>query len=274
MPNGFTKFSGTFSFLCGVFLLISARAATPAPAAVLSPAILRCEYAVNPMGVDTPDPRLFWTVESSERGQKQTAYEILAASSPELLARDTGDLWDSGKVATNETIQIPYAGRPLESSQPVFWKVRVWDANGKVSAWSRPAAWTMGVLKPSDRSAKWIAGATNWETLLLRREFAVKTGLKRALIHVCGLGQYELSLNGKKVGDDLLTPGWSKYDRTCLYDTRDITPLLRQGRNAAGLLLGNGMYNVHGGRYTKFQGSFGPLQAIAQLPPRICRWFG
>ena len=217
------------------------------------------------MGVDTPDPRLFWTVESSERGQKQTAYEILAASSPELLARDTGDLWDSGKVATNETIQIPYAGRPLESSQPVFWKVRVWDANGKVSAWSRPAAWTMGVLKPSDRSAKWIAGATNWETLLLRREFAVKPGLKRALIHVCGLGQYELSLNGKKVGDDLLTPGWSKYDRTCLYDTRDITPLLRQGRNAAGLLLGNGMYNVHGGRYTKFQGSFGPLQAIAQL---------
>ena len=123
----------------------------------------------------------------------------------------------------------------------------------------------MGVLKPSDWNAKWIAGATNWETLLLRREFIVKPGLKRALIHVCGLGQYELSLNGKKVGDDLLSPGWTKYDRTCLYDTRDITSLLRQGPNAAGLLLGNGMYNVHGGRYTKFKGSFGPLQAIAQL---------
>ena len=99
----------------------------------------------------------------------------------------------------------------------------------------------------------------------VRREFAVKPGLHRALIHVCGLGQYELSLNGKKVGDDLLSPGWTKYDRTCLYDTRDIMPLLRQGRNAAGLLLGDGMYNVHGGRYTKFQGSFGPLRAIAQL---------
>jgi hypothetical protein len=265
MPNGFTKFSGTFSFLCALSLLLIAGMAIPAPAAILSPANLRCEYAVNPLGVDAPNPRLFWTVESSERGQKQTAYQILAASSPELLAKDNGDLWDSGKVATDETIQIPYAGRSLASSQPVFWKVRVWDANGNRSTWSCPAAWTMGILKSSDWNAKWIAGATNWETVLLRREFAVKPGLKRALVHVCGLGQYELSLNGKKVGDDLLSPGWTKYDRTCLYDTRDITPLLRPGRNAAGLLLGNGMYNVHGGRYTKFQNSFGPLRAIAQL---------
>jgi hypothetical protein len=217
------------------------------------------------MGVDAPNPRLFWTGESSQRGQKQTAFEILAATSPELLAKDNGDLWDSGKVTSNETIQIPYAGRPLESSQLVFWKVRVWDANGKMSAWSRPAAWTMGLLKPSDWNAQWIAGAANWETVLLRREFTVRPGLKRALIHVCGLGQYELSLNGKKVGDDLLSPGWTKYDRTCLYDTRNITPLLHQGQNAAGLMLGNGMYNVHGGRYTKFQGSFGPLKAIAQI---------
>jgi hypothetical protein len=261
------KFSGTSGFWCALSLLLTAGVSIPAKAA-LSPANLRCEYAVNPMGVDAPNPRLFWTVESSERGQKQTAYEILAASSPELLARNNGDLWDSGKVASNETIQIPYAGRPLKSSQPVFWKVRVWDANGNRSAWSCPAAWTMGILKPSDWNAKWIAGATNWETVLLRREFVVKPGLKRALIHVCGLGQYELSLNSKKVGDDLLSPGWTKYDRTCLYDTRDITLLLHQGRNAAGLLLGNGMYNVPTTRF-KPPGyepySFGTLQAIAQL---------
>ncbi len=261
------KFSGISSFWCALSLLLTAGASIPAKAA-LSPANLRCEYAVNPMGVDAPNPRLFWTVESKERGQKQTAYEILAASSPELLAQDKGDLWDSGKVASEETIQIPYVGRPLESSQPVFWKVRVWDANGSRSAWSCPAGWTMGILKPSDWNAKWIAGATNWETVLLRREFVVKPGLKRALIHVCGLGQYELSLNGKKVGDDLLSPGWTKYDRTCLYDTRNITPLLRKGRNVAGLLLGNGMYNVPATRfrppgYEPY--SFGPLQAIAQL---------
>jgi hypothetical protein len=267
MPNGFMKFSATFISFCALFLLLTAGTATPAKAA-LSPANLRCDYAVNPLGVDAPNPRLFWTVASSQRSQKQTAYEILAASSPELLAQDKGDLWNSGKVATDETIQIPYAGRTLESSQPVFWKVRVWDANGNRSAWSCPAGWTMGILKPSDWNAKWIAGATNWETVLLRREFAVKPGLKRALIHVCGLGQYELSLNGNKAGDDLLTPGWTKYDRTCLYDTRDITLLLHQGRNAAGLLLGNGMYNVPTTRF-KPPGyepySFGTLQAIAQL---------
>jgi hypothetical protein len=248
--------------------LLLGGATLSSPAASLSPANLRCEYAVNPLGVDAPNPRLFWTVESNQRGQKQTAYEILAASSPELLAKNMGDLWDSGRVASDETIQIPYAGRPLESSQPVFWKVRVWDANGKRSAWSRPAAWTMGILKPSDWNANWIAGATNWETVLLRREFAVKPGLKRALIHVCGLGQYEFSLNGKKVGDDLLTPGWTKYDRTCLYDTRDITTYLKRGKNAVGLELASGMYNVPATRfkppgYQRY--SFGPLQAIAQI---------
>jgi hypothetical protein len=235
--------------------------------ATLSPADLRCDYAVDPLGVDSPNPRLFWTVESKERGQKQTACQILVASSPGLLAKDQGDLWDSGKVASDETIQIPYAGQPLKSSQEVFWKVRVWDVNEKVSAWSKPAAWTMGLLNPNDWQAKWITfPTTNFETLLLRREFVVKPGLKRALVNVCGLGQYELTLNGKKTGDDFLSPGWTKYDKTCLYDTRDITSLLRQGRNAVGLLLGNGMYNVHGGaRFTKFKGSFGPLKAIAQI---------
>jgi alpha-L-rhamnosidase len=123
----------------------------------------------------------------------------------------------------------------------------------------------MGILSEADWQAKWIASPTNYETLLLRREFAVKPGLRRALIHVCGLGQYELTLNGAKVGDDLLAPGWTKYDKTCLYDTRDITSQLHAGQNAAGLFLGNGMYNVHAGRYTKFTGTFGPLKAIAQL---------
>ena len=105
------KFSGTSSFWCALSLLLTAGTAILAPASALSPANLRCEYAVNPLGVDAPNPRLFWTVESSQRGQKQMAYEILAASSPELLAKDNGDLWGSGKVASDETVQIPYAGR-------------------------------------------------------------------------------------------------------------------------------------------------------------------
>jgi alpha-L-rhamnosidase len=235
--------------------------------AALSPAKLRCEYVVNPMGVDSVAPRLFWIDESGERGQRQTGYQILVASSEKNLAADKGDLWDSGKVNSDETIQISYGGKELKSWQQVFWKVRAWDVSGKVSAWSKPANWTMG-LRPVDWTAKWIgASETNLASIILRREFVVKPGLVRALAAVCGLGQYEMSLNGKKVGDDFLSPGWTKYNRTCLYDLRDLTAGLKRGKNAVGIELGNGMYNVVSptNRFTKFRGSFGPQKGIAQI---------
>jgi hypothetical protein len=244
------------------------------------PTQLRCEDIANPMGVDVLQPRLSWIPQSSRRGARQTAYQILAADSEKNLARGDGDLWDSGKVDSDETIQILYAGAPLQSSQQVFWKARVWDQDGKISAWSKPASWTMGVLQnsngpPSSDSgaagwrAKWIGAAdTNIPSLLLRHEFVVKPGLRRALVHICGLGQYELTLNGKKAGDDFLSPGWSKYDKTCLYDTLDITGLLRDGKNAAGIELGNGMYDIVATRFMPPGGrrySFGPQKAIAQI---------
>ena len=107
----------------------------------------------------------------------------------------------------------------------------------------------------------------NIVSLLLRREFVVKPGLVRALVNICGLGQYELTLNGKKVGNDFLSPGWTEYDKTCLYDTRDITASLKRGKNAVGIELGNGMYNVSSGinRFTKFKRSFGPQKSIASI---------
>jgi hypothetical protein len=230
---------------------------------------LRCEYWTNPLGIDLPSPHLSWILESDKRGEAQTAYRILVSSSATLLAQDKGDLWDSGPVKSDETLGVSYAGQPLASSQPVFWKVRAWDQDGQATAWSPVAQWTMGVLQDADWSAHWIGAPANLTaaTLMLRHEFDVRAGLRRATVNVCGLGQYEMSLDGSKVGDDLLTPGWTKYDKTCLYDTYDVTAMLRPGRNAVGLLLGNGMYNVVrvGGRYTKFAGSFGPQQAIAQL---------
>lgn len=235
--------------------------------AALTPVDLCCDYAVNPLGVDSQPPRLFWKVESTEHGARQTAYEILVASSPDSLSKNQGDLWDSGKVNSDETVQINYDGQKLNSWQPVFWKVRVWDENGKASDWSRPANWVMGVLQDSDWHAHWIAGQDpDIPSLLLRHEFTVKPGLKRALVNICGLGQYEMTLNGKKAGDDILSPGWTEYDHTCLYDTHDITSLLRRGKNAMGIELGNGMYRaLGGGRFTKFKRSFGPQQAIAQI---------
>src|ERR1041385_1906648 len=144
----------------------------PAAQSAISPIDLRCDYATNPLGVDSQSPRLFWKLESSERGDKQTAYQILVATSEKNLARDNGDLWDSGKVVSDETTQIPYAGAPLKSSQQIFWKLRAWDADGKVSRWSKLATWTMVLINPNDWQAKWIGTTdTNASSIILRREF-------------------------------------------------------------------------------------------------------
>jgi alpha-L-rhamnosidase len=250
-------------------LALAAVIFSPLPARAMTVKDLECSHRADPLGVDSAKPVLSWMLESKNRGAKQTAYQIVAASSENILARGGGDLWDSGKINSDETIQIDCAGKELHSFQQVFWKVRVWDENGKISGWSRPATWTMGVLQNSDWHAQWIGAAdTNIPSLLLRHDFSVRPGLKRALVNICGLGQYELSLNGKKIGGDFLSPGWTKYDKTCLYDTFDVTRNLRRGQNAAGIELGNGMYNVMKTRFrppgwTPY--SFGPQKAIAQI---------
>ncbi len=137
-----------------VLAALSSAAALAAPLAVHN---LRCEYRVDPTGLDVREPRLSWTLASSERGEKQTAYQVLAASSPDLLERDRADLWDSGRVSSDQTLQVAYAGHPLSPRMRVWWKVRVWDKDGQATAWSASAAWTMGLLEASDWRAKWIA---------------------------------------------------------------------------------------------------------------------
>lgn len=272
-PSPRARSRGTFFLL--VVLSTSLFASGDAPAAGLCPAQLTCEYARDPQGVDSASPRLAWKLESTGRGELQTACQVLCASTRRLLDRDQGDLWDSGRVESDRTTEVSYSGKPLSSSQQVFWKVRVWNQAGKRSGWSEPGTWTMGLLAQNDWQAHWIGAVTRRpgeavsktepQTILLRREFTVRPKLSRALVHVCGLGCYEMSVNGAKVGAALFPPGWTKYDKTCLYETYDVTRLLKPGANAVGLLLGNGMYNVVAGRYTKFTGTFGPLKAIAQL---------
>jgi alpha-L-rhamnosidase len=238
-------------------------AATPAAAADLTVERLRCEYRVDPLAVEAEHPRLSWILRSSARGERQTAYRVLVASSPGLLAQDQGDLWDSGKVVSDQSTLVPYGGKPLRSRAECHWKVSVWNKEDRQSAWSQPACWTMGLLKPGDWNARWITSSAPLP--LLRREFQVEKPVRRAQLYVCGLGFYELHLNGRKVGDAVLDPGWTNYRKTCLYAVYDVTRQLNQGSNALGLMLGNGMYNVAGGRYTKFRGSFGPPKAIVQL---------
>ena len=122
---------------------------------------LRCEYRTNPLGIDVEKPRLSWVIESGRRGERETAYQVLVASTPKLLAQDKGDLWDSGRVSSDQSVYVEYAGRPLESRMSCHWKVRIWDQDGKVTGWSQPATWTMGLLKPADWQAKWIT-ASKW----------------------------------------------------------------------------------------------------------------
>ena len=159
-------------------------------AAALEPAALQCEYRVNPQGIDEPHPRLTWQVRSDQRGAKQTAYQILVASSAERLAQNSGDLWDSGQVASDRTVNIAYAGKPLDSRQPYFWKVRVWDGDGQ-ARWSEAAFWTMGLLQPTDWQADYISFRdasplwTNRNKLFLppahqyRKEFSADKKIRR-----------------------------------------------------------------------------------------------
>ncbi|MCL4852475.1 MAG: family 78 glycoside hydrolase catalytic domain, partial [Bryobacteraceae bacterium] len=257
----FTSFLG-FSF--AVLLLTIAPALTGAVRAVN----LRTEYRVNPLGVDSQRPRLSWVLESAENGQRQSAYQILVSSRAPLLERGSGDLWDSGKVASAQTAQIKYNGKPLLSCRQYFWKVRIWDGSGQASDWSEPAEWTMGILQSSEWKAGWIAARTSPITSgplpIFRREFDVSKPARRALVHASGVGFFELYLNGVKVSDEVLAPLWTNYRRTVFYRTYDVTRLLKPGRNAFAAMVGNGFYNVIGGRYAKFTGSFGPPAFLMQ----------
>jgi len=400
---------------------------------------LRCDFRDAPAGIDSAQPLLSWLPESQTRGDTVTAYQIQVATSAAGLASG-GNLWDSGKVASNQNAHILYGGAPLSSYQQVFWQVRLWDGNGVATAWSVPATWTMGVLNVSDWSGSWIAatrasngyhavpsgastgskwvqvdlgsakaissvrldptnylsntsvtgttaygfpvqfvvqassndstfttgtttiyqtGAHNypnpglavvsfpasvtaryvrvtasvfyncpgnsidgsgnnyvfslsqlevisggvnaavgkavstsdggiqenstWSNAGLtdgigyvgfpgvtqsdrfRTAFSVTSGLTRAVVNICGLGHYQMTINGTNVTTNQLTPNWSAYNKTCYYNSYDVTALLQAGNNAAGITLGNGMYNVTGGRYTRFTGSFGPRKVIAQI---------
>jgi alpha-L-rhamnosidase len=263
-----------FLFLLATLVFpMSLATAGARPARSASPVALQCDFRVDPLGVDSASPRLSWqvaAVDPDARGLSQTAYRILVASSPELLARGQGDLWDSGRVVSGQATLVAYAGRRPRSSEVCHWKVQVWTDAQKPSPWSPPARWTMGLVAPGDWQARWIGSPTvgagpDPASILLRREFAVGPRLARALVHVTGLGHYELFLNGRRVGEDLLAPGWTDYRKTILYDTFDVTAHLRAGANAAGIVLGNGMYRSLGGRYSKFTGSLGPQKAIAHL---------
>lgn len=238
-----------------VVLWLSVMAAASVSATSLQPGGLRCEALEDPAGITVFNPRLSWSSQARDgkaRGLSQTAYHILVASSPKLLARGVGDLWDTGKTNGSASAHIVYQGDLLMPRQECFWKVRVWDQEDRPSGWSEPGRWTMGLLGRIDWQARWIG----WEdpaehpdpsvrTLparMLRREFELGQRVRRATLHASGLGLSELYVNGRRVGDQVLSPGLTDYEKRVLVVSHDVTGLVKKGRNAVGVLLGNGRY--------------------------------
>lgn len=295
----------------------------------LAAAELRCEYLTDPLGIDQTQPRLSWIVESDARGALQSAYRILVASSPDLLAHDEGDLWDTGKVSSNDTTNIVYAGSPLRSREACYWMVKSWDGDGKPGPWSDPAHWEMGLLSESDWHAAWInAGPTRTPVAIdhaeyatvdakvtvdvtdavrktaaagdpivasndalggdpaygvkkhlvidyhvgavpmhadvgenstaslgntrypyIRRSFTLDKPVRSARLYATALGLYEPSLNGERVGDARLAPGWTDYRQRVYYQTFDVTDQLKQGENVLGALVGPGWFAGRAGLF-------------------------
>lgn len=215
---------------------------------------LRCEYGENPLGIDIVRPRLSWVINFNGRNWRQDAFQILVASSEGILGSGLGDLWDSGRIQSDQNVNVEYQGRALESQMRCFWKVRVWDTGGNVSGWSKTAWWEMALLSAGDWSGAWINdGRSNPEkdedyyeddpSPIFRKEFVVDKQIKHARLYVSGLGYYEAILNGKRVGENVLDPGWTSYEKRVLYSTYNVTENIVPGKNCIGAMLGNGWYN-------------------------------
>ncbi len=250
---------------------------------------LSCKYFSNPLGVESASPMLGWKIYSPKNGMLQTAYRILVADDPDLLTEEKANYWDSGKVTSGESVQVPYKGSSLESGRKYYWKVKIWDQDGAESGWSETAFWQMGLLRPQDwAEARWIGFEELPDSMrvvpgihgsgnglgekarqrpvipFFRKDFSLSKKIASATLFISGLGHYEAYLNGEKVGNAFLTPGWTDYDQTVFYNTWDVTSLLEKGDNTIGAIVGTGFYHVNRERYRK-------LVIACGMPKLICK---
>ena len=201
---------------------------------------LLTENMTEPVGIDAARPRFSWQLLSDKRNTLQTAYEL-------RVSEGTKTVWNSGIVNSDQSVHVLYAGEPLRSGRDYNWQVRVWINGGKRSAWSPMAKFRTGMLDGSGWKAKWIEPGYAEDSVMrpspmMRKEFTVKGKIIRATAYITAHGIYEAELNGKRIGDAFLTPGWTSYGKRLQYQAYDVTPMLRSGRNAVGVTLGSGWY--------------------------------
>jgi hypothetical protein len=250
---------------------------------------LLCNNTENPSVINTPVPLFSWKLNSESRGQSQSAYQILVADNLNEIQNSHGNIWDSKKVNSEQSILIPFNGEKLESARRYFWKVKVWNQDGIESEWSKVGTFQTGLYSETDwKNAKWIGyeempvelklvpgihGNGNDQgqkalkrpiVPLFRRDFIVQKEISSATLFISGLGQYEAFINGKKVGNSFLAPGWTNYDKTVFYNVYDLTHMMDIGKNTIGAIVGNGFYNINRERYRKLVIAYG-------MPKLFCR---
>jgi alpha-L-rhamnosidase len=238
------------SFYSVLFLLLASQGCGEGnyPA----PVNLTVDHLENPLGLENLNPSFSWQHDERQPDFRQTAWQIMVASSYERLQKGDADIWDSGKIMSSRSVHIPFEGVPLSSGQQYFWKVRTWDQDDVAGSFSRTGHWAMGLLEESDWQARWISAVESSDSVppllpapYFRKEFSSTGNIVSARLYISGLGYYEAFINGQKVGDHVLDPMKTHYDRRVKYVTYDVDEFINGGQNALGVVLGTGWYNQH-----------------------------
>jgi alpha-L-rhamnosidase len=250
---------------------------------------IKCENKIEAIGVPLNHAVFSWNLKSDARNQWQTAYQLMLASTKDMLDKDTPDVWNSGKVKSADNLFATYKGNKLSPASIYFWKVRVWDKDSTISDWSETGRFITALDQDGWKGASWIAYDKLPDSMkvipgmiesgyrlgyaakarciipYLRKQFTLQKDIASAIICISGLGQYELHINGQKVGNNFLTPGWTNYLKVCLYNTYDVTAQLKKGENAIGVIAGNGFYYINREAYRKFAVAFDYPKVICKL---------